>query len=68
MKIEEAKTCPFCGTEPQHVRTKIRYCQMHGDPYQNHLIKCVSKKCMLSPRTKDHVHLSHALEEWNQRP
>ena len=69
MNIPEALACPYCGTEPQHVRSKIRPTQSYGDHQdaRDHIIKCVSKECKMRPRAKHHI-LKHALVIWNQRP
>lgn len=32
--------CPFCGSAPHHGLTKVKHCQLHGDPYQNYRIWC----------------------------
>jgi len=34
------KPCPFCGEKPRHGLTKVQYCQLHGDPYQNYFVEC----------------------------
>ncbi len=64
---EEAKPCPFCGKQPVLRKTKVRHCQLHGEPYQDVYVACASSQCFIKPKTNEEVHKEHALEQWNRR-
>ncbi|WP_434286255.1 hypothetical protein [Celeribacter sp. SCSIO 80788] len=37
---EALKPCPFCGAKPHTGLSKVLYDQIHGEPFQNTIIKC----------------------------
>lgn len=63
--------CPFCGRIPNHGLSKVRYCQMHGDPIQDYRVWC---RCGSSiGYDGSHARVSAcdqqtAFSLWNQRP
>lgn len=63
---EEALPCPYCGSQPNLRMSKTKHCQAHGEPYQDYIILCESKKCFMSPKTQHHIKRM-ALRSWNQR-
>lgn len=40
MKRPHLLPCPFCGATPHWMQAKIQYCQLHGEPYQDAIIRC----------------------------
>lgn len=62
MENQGLLTCPFCGKMALVELTKIKRCQMHGDPYQNTVIRC-AMRCA----TFEGVTLEIAASQWNRR-
>lgn len=60
------KCCPFCGHPGSHRLTKIKHCQLHGEPYQDFIIGCFNNNCTVQPRL-----IAPSLEvgapKWNKR-
>lgn len=54
--------CPFCGATPKRGLSKIRYCQLHGDPFQEYLIWCPKGHAKITG-----VDEAQALQQWNTR-
>lgn len=38
--MSELLPCPFCGAAPHRGLSKVKYCQLRGDPYQDTRIWC----------------------------
>ena len=55
------KPCPFCAGYPKQMLAKVQYCSLHGDPYQDFIVKC----CVVEIRESDR---ETAVEHWNNRP
>ena len=55
------KPCPFCAGYPKQMLAKVQYCSLHGDPYQDFIVKC----CVVEIRERDR---EAAVEHWNNRP
>jgi hypothetical protein len=49
MKIEN---CPFCGAVPKIEHAKITYCQLHGEPAQEIIVKCKNPDCSSNPSVR----------------
>jgi len=64
--VEELQTCPFCGSKAQKRLTKVKYCQLHGDSYQDHIIGCFNSQCPVQPKIT-HCNERCAVTEWNTR-
>jgi len=54
--------CPFCGSKPHHGLTKVKHCQLHGDPYQDYEIWC-PKHCARAVS----CNREQATSKWNTR-
>jgi len=63
----ELKSCPFCGGQPTWRKTKIKHCQSHGDPYQDHILLCAKPKCEISPMIQGN-NKERLINTWNTRP
>lgn len=61
--VDQLKGCPMCGMKPAHGPTKVKHCQLHGEPYQDYRIWCRSR-CSFIERSD----LESAIEAWNDRP
>lgn len=55
------KGCPFCGAKPHLGLSKIQHDQLHGDPYQDTIIKC-PHLCVEMRGSRDSV-----FDRWNTR-
>lgn len=60
--MSELKPCPFSGAKPQHGLTKVRYCQLHGDPLQSYFVGCKCCGSRFEAADKD-----GAFALWNRR-
>jgi hypothetical protein len=60
--VSELKPCPFSGAKPQHGLTKVRYCQLHGDPLQSYFVGCKCCGSRFEAADKD-----GAFALWNRR-
>lgn len=40
MKRPHLLPCPFCGATPHWMQAKTEHCQLHGEPYQDAIIRC----------------------------
>lgn len=63
--------CPFCGRKPHHGLSKVRYCQLHGDPIQDYRVWCPMGSGV--PFDGSHARVDAcdqqtAFSLWNQRP
>ena len=58
--------CPFCGSKGQIRRTKKKYCQLHGEEYQDYIVGCFSSKCPIKP-SKIETTNYWAVKNWNSR-
>lgn len=54
--------CPFCGATPHRGLSKVKHCQLHGDPYHDYLIWCPKGHAKVVGTTE-----YFALTEWNTR-
>lgn len=64
--MENLKPCPFCGHKATWQLTKIQHCQLHGDPYQDHILGCFSSKCEMKPYIISNFK-SKCIKAWNNR-
>lgn len=60
------KPCPFCGSSPVKELSKVQYCQLHGDPHQDIIIRCKSSLCPANPKVSGYDE-DNAIERWNKR-
>ena len=63
--------CPFCGRIPKHGLSKVRYCQMHGDPIQDYRVWCCGGSSIGYDGSHARVSARDqqtAFSLWNQRP
>lgn len=58
----ELLPCPFCGATPHWMLSKVKHCQLHGDPYQYRIIACPKGHAQVSMLSND-----AAASEWNTR-
>ena len=58
----ELLPCPFCGATPHRGLGKKKHDQLHGEPYQDTIIKC-PHLCAKMEGGKQSV-----IERWNTRP
>ena len=54
--------CPFCGATPHRQLGKRYSCQLHGDPLQDHIIRCPHLCAQRTASSKE-----AAIAAWNQR-
>lgn len=54
--------CPFCGSSPHWMLSKVRHDQLHGDPYQYRIIACPRGHAQVRRQSND-----DAAREWNTR-
>ena len=40
MSAPELLPCPFCGAKPHRNMSKVKHDQLHGEPYQDLIVKC----------------------------
>lgn len=59
--MTELLSCPFCGATPHRGLTKVKHCQLHGDPYQDFRIWC-PHGCAKVERSE-----ASAIAAWNTR-
>ncbi len=67
--------CPFCGSTPKIRHGKLGHCQLHGDPFQDIIVKCCNHNCVASPSVKAgdiyngglDLARKKAVEKWNIR-
>jgi hypothetical protein len=64
---EILKPCPFCGGQPTWWKTKIKHCQLHGEPYQHDVLGCRKARCIIRPSVCENIN-AHAIDIWNFRP
>jgi len=60
------KTCPFCGGLPTMKRSKMKYCQLHGEPYQDYIFGCFKAHCDVKPQVISNLE-SDCFNKWNKR-
>lgn len=58
----ELLPCPFCGSTPHWMLSKVKHCSLHGDPYQYRIIACPKGHAQVSMQSND-----AAAETWNTR-
>ena len=63
---DELKPCPFCGGTPTWRLTKKKYCQLHGDEYQHHILGCQKCHCPIKPMVIGNIE-DHLIKAWNTR-
>lgn len=59
---QKISCCPFCGKNPAHGLTKVQYCQLHGDPFQDFQIYCPDGHCKIVAGDRE-----RCTEIWNTR-
>lgn len=57
--VEQAKPCPWCGTQPTNE-------PWHGGGPEKHLVGCENEDCVVSPCVTGET-LHEALDHWNSR-
>lgn len=67
-KAVNLKPCPFCGRNPHHGLSKVRYCQLHGDPVQDYRVWCPIGSFDGSHARIDACDQQTAFSLWNHRP
>jgi hypothetical protein len=60
--VSVALPCPFDGATPLQGLTKVRHCQMHGDPFQSWFIRCPHGCAQV-----DAADQPRAIALWNRR-
>jgi hypothetical protein len=60
---QELKACPFCGGRARKELGKRKTCQLHGDPYQDTIIRCPLNNCVRMEGAEAVV-----IAKWNSRP
>ena len=60
---QELKPCPFCGGRARKELGKRKTCQLHGDPYQDTIIRCPLDNCVRMEGVEAVV-----IAKWNSRP
>jgi len=66
MKDTSLKPCPFCGGEAYWRLSKKKYCQLHGDSYQDHIVGCFKPRCDIQPSILG-CNKEALKESWNKR-
>ncbi len=54
--------CPFCGKAAYQGLTKVQYCQLHGEPWQDYAVSCPDQHARIVARDK-----ASAIAAWNRR-
>jgi len=54
--------CPFCGASPHWMLSKVKYDQLHGDPYQDRIVACPKGHAQIIGGSNE-----SAAAEWNRR-
>jgi len=62
---KEILPCPFCGKPATWRKTKMKHCQLHGEPYQDEILGCFHKNCV-GPSLCKNIR-DHAIDAWNKR-
>lgn len=45
-------SCGSCGKQPQVNRGPLTGCQLHGEPKQSVIVRCINSECPTQPSTK----------------
>lgn len=70
---EQLKPCPFCGSTPKIELGKKQYCQTHGDPSQEVIVRCPNRYHTVIVGAGDVYNggeakaREEAIERWNTR-